>query len=82
MDTVTPTMTHLFEQLGLPSQPHAIRQFIDWHRPLATDLQLCDAPFWSLAQSTFLQEKIRSDDPWSSVIDALDASLREHPRYH
>ena len=82
MDTVTPTMTHLFEQLGLPSQAPAIRHFIDGHRPLSTGLRLCDAPFWTLAQSTFLQEKTRSDDPWSGVIDALDASLREHPTYN
>ena len=82
MDTVTPTMTHLFEQLGLPSHPHAIRQFIDGHRPLPTGLRLCDAPFWSSAQAGFLQEKTRSDDPWSGVIDALDASLREHPVYN
>jgi hypothetical protein len=78
MDTQQPTMTGLFQQLGLPHEPGEIATFIRRHKPLAEDVKLADAPFWSPAQATFLHEKIKADDHWAVVIDALSASLRQH----
>jgi hypothetical protein len=77
MDTQQPTMTGLFQQLGLPHEPADIAGFIHSHKPLAEEVKLPDAPFWSEAQATFLHEKLKADDHWAVVIDALSASLRE-----
>jgi hypothetical protein len=76
MDTITPTMTHLFQQLGLPDTPKDIAKFIDEHRPLPEKVQIGDAPFWTPAQSMFVKDKLQADDHWAVVIDALNASLR------
>ena len=76
MDTVTPTMHHLFQQLGLPDGPADIDQFIAAHRPLPDDVRLIEAPFWNAAQSTFIRDQLRADDHWSVVIDTLNTRLR------
>ena len=47
------------------------------HHPLADDLQLHDAPFWSPQQAQMLKEKIRCDDDWAIVVDQLSESLHE-----
>ena len=44
MITAEPTMTNLFDQLGLDSSPEGIRQFILSHR-LEKNTLLVDAPF-------------------------------------
>jgi hypothetical protein len=67
----------LFEQLGLPSTPDAIREFIARHRPLPHDIPLHEAPFWTPAQAAFLREAIEADSDWAEVVDALNAALRE-----
>lgn len=76
MDTQQPNMTGLFQQLGLPHEAADIAQFIRSHHPLPEDIKLADAPFWSDSQAAFLQEKLKADDHWAVVIDALSASLR------
>ena len=76
MQTVEPRMTHLFEQLGLDASPQAIASFIKNHQ-LETNVYLLDAPFWNEGQRQFLDEKLRSDDPWVIVIDQLNESLHE-----
>lgn len=75
METPVHTMTSLFAQLGLPSDPESIARFIATHSPLAQDVKLADAPFWTSAQASFLREEIIEDADWAEVIDQLNASL-------
>lgn len=68
----------LFDQLGLPSQPAQIAEFIHRHRPLAGDVLLADAPFWKLDQAQFIREKKQLDEPpWTILIDQLSTALRD-----
>ena len=66
----------LFAQLGLPHSPQGIAQFLAAHRPLAGDIRLPDAPFWSTAQATFLRETLQLDSDWAEVADQLSEALR------
>lgn len=75
METPVHTMTSLFAQLGLPSDPESIARFIGTHSPLGQDVKLADAPFWTPAQASFLREEIIEDADWAEVIDQLNASL-------
>lgn len=76
MDMSQHSMETLFAQLGLPSDPAAIEQFIASHRPLRSGIPLHEADFWSSGQARFLAEGIREDADWAEVIDELDALLR------
>lgn len=76
MDTITPTMRHLFQQLGLPDTPTDIARFIHDHRPLPEDVRVSEAPFWTPAQATFIKDKLQSDDHWAVVVDELNTRLR------
>ena len=70
--------TDLFDQLGLPSEPKQIADFIATHRPLPDVVLLADAPFWNAAQSQFIREKKLSDEPpWTLLMDQLGAALRD-----
>ena len=66
----------LFSQLGLPDDSQSIEDFIGAHRPLAPEVRLADAPFWTVSQSQFLREEILDDADWAELVDSLDASLR------
>jgi hypothetical protein len=66
----------LFAQLGLPHEPQGIAQFLAQHRPLAGDVRLPDAPFWSPAQASFLREALLQDSDWAELADQLSESLR------
>ncbi|MDO5086757.1 MAG: DUF2789 family protein [Comamonadaceae bacterium] len=67
----------LFDQLGLPSSPAQIADFITTHQPLPGDVLLADAPFWNTAQAQFLREqKQRDEPPWAILIDQLGEALR------
>lgn len=79
MNTPHHHMPDLFDQLGLDSDEKAIRRFIRSHRPIAADSRLADAPFWNDAQAAFLRQQLHADSDWSTLIDSLSASLREHP---
>lgn len=76
MESVMHTMTDLFQQLGLPSEPGAIEEFVTCHSPLPTQLKLWEAPFWTPTQAAFLNEQILGDADWAEVVDHLDALLR------
>ena len=76
MEKPTHSMTSLFVQLGLPSEPHEINQFIESHRPVSTEIHLYDAPFWKPAQAAFLRENIMIDADWAVIIDQLNVALR------
>ncbi len=72
------TFSDLFDQLGLDSTPERIADFIVQHRPLANDVLLQDAPFWSAGQAQFIAEKKKLDEPpWSILIDQLSNALRD-----
>lgn len=73
------SFSDLFDQLGLPSDEAEIRQFLQSHTPLAADIALPDAAFWTTSQSTFLREEILKDADWAEVIDQLNMSLRAPP---
>lgn len=69
------TMSNLFAQLGLPSDPADIEDFIAAHRPLGDGVALYRAPFWTAAQRAFLKEEIIEDADWAGVIDELNTRL-------
>ena len=70
-------LKNLFEQLGLPSDDESISQFIASHRPLAHEIELAQAPWWTAGQAAFLHEAIEEDADWAMVVDELDSRLRE-----
>lgn len=69
-------LSALFEQLGMDASPAAIQTFVRMHRPLAAELKLAEASFWSDSQAAFLREKVKEDADWAVVVDTLDAMLR------
>ncbi len=75
MESSTHSLNNLFAQLGLPSEQTAIEHFVKTHSPLATNILLSDAPFWTPAQASFLREEILNDADWAEVIDQLNAKL-------
>jgi hypothetical protein len=76
MDLTRHSLEDLFGQLGLPSGPEDIRRFVTRHRPLADDVKLADAKFWSPSQAQFLHEEIDDDADWAEVVDQLNLMLR------
>lgn len=78
MDTTTPTLETLFDQLGLDSSQAGIERFTAEHR-LPDDVKLIDAPFWTEQQARFLKEQLRADAEWAPVVDDLNALLHESP---
>lgn len=76
MNVGNPTMNTLFGQLGLPSDEQSIEQFIEKNRGLANTVRLENAPFWTTAQSAFLQSSLVEDAEWAELIDQLDSRLR------
>lgn len=77
MDTPNHLFHELFAQLGLPADEQAIAQFLRAHSPLAADIQLPDAPFWTPAQAAFLRESLTQDAQWALLADQLNAALRQ-----
>lgn len=69
-------MQHLFEQLGLNSDPESIDAFIEKHKIYSHELHLADAPFWNHSQSEFIRESLYYDSNWSEAVDQLDIILR------
>jgi hypothetical protein len=76
MERPVHTFSNLFAQLGQPNDDAAIACFIETHRPLAEDIQLHEASFWSESQACFLRESITQDADWAEIADALNAELR------
>ena len=74
MITTEPTMTHLFQQLGLEEGEQDIARFITSHQ-LPTEVALSDAPFWSPAQRQFLLDQLKADAPWAMIVDQLNQAL-------
>lgn len=75
MDASHHPFHELFEQLGLPSSEADIRAFILRHRPLAADVSITEAAFWTPAQAGLLQQLLIQDADWAEVVDQLNAAL-------
>lgn len=75
MDATHHPFHELFEQLGLPSSESEIRDFIRRHRPLAGDVSITEASFWTPAQSSLLQQLLLQDADWAEVVDQLNVAL-------
>ncbi|HUX83373.1 MAG TPA: DUF2789 family protein [Halothiobacillus sp.] len=69
-------LSELFAQLGLPETAADIDTFVQFYGPLAPDVVLADASFWSASQSAFLREALADDADWAESVDHLDALLR------
>jgi hypothetical protein len=76
MDTPLHRFHDLFAQLGLPYDEVAIQQFIATHAPLASEIALANAAFWTPAQALFLREALAQDADWAELVDQLNAALR------
>lgn len=76
MEDSIPSMTRLFDQLGLGSTPQSIESFIAAHKPLSATTALADALFWSTSQADFLRREVAEDTDWAIVIERLNAALR------
>lgn len=66
----------LFRQLGLSADVESIRRFLVDHSPLAAEVALEDAPFWSQAQSSLIRERMLLDADWVEIVDQLNIALR------
>jgi len=71
------TLNTLFAQMGLDDSDAAIESFIRTHGPVAKEIPIFAAPFWTSAQSALLKESVQSDSDWAEVVDRLDAQLRK-----
>ncbi|WP_027477840.1 DUF2789 domain-containing protein [Curvibacter gracilis] len=76
MDPFFHRFSELFKQLGLPSDIESIKIFLRVHSPLASEVALENAPFWSPAQSALLRDELMRDADWAEVVDQLNAALR------
>lgn len=76
MDSAYHSMVNLFQQLGLPSEPEKIDEFVVRHRCLMDGTPLEAAPFWSDSQAEFIREALQDDSDWTEAVDQLDARLR------
>lgn len=72
----THELTHLFDQLGLPSDEKAIEHFLSQNF-LRDDQKLHQADFLSCNQKTFIKESWNQDSDWCVPIDQLDTLLRQ-----
>jgi hypothetical protein len=68
--------SELFAQLGLPSDPVAIRHFLTVHVAMAEGFRLADAPYWTPSQASFLRESLLQDSDWAVVVDQLSKALQ------
>jgi len=76
MERPVHSMSNLFAQLGEANDPAAIARFIETHSPLADNVQLHEARFWTASQAGFLRQSIVDDADWAEITDALNAGLR------
>ena len=69
------TMSDLFKQLGLPSDPTSIRDFIARHEGSCTECALPHAPIWSESQRAFLEQAVADDSDWALPAEELAGML-------
>lgn len=75
MQTEIHSMSSLFLQLGLHSDPKSIESFIQNHK-LPAKVAIQDAPFWQPSQAKFLSDSLKEDAEWCEIIDELNILLR------
>lgn len=76
MDTSQHSLSTLFAQLGLSSDPASIDHFIAEHAPLDPTVNVADAKFWAPAQASFLRQQLADDADWAELVDELSLKLR------
>ncbi|HVK99014.1 MAG TPA: DUF2789 domain-containing protein [Dongiaceae bacterium] len=76
MDSGFNSMARLFKQLGLPSSPEKIDDFIGHHHCLTNEMSLDEAPFWNDSQAEFIRAALLEDSDWAETVDQLDVRLR------
>ena len=77
MEIPNKDMSTLFEQLGLPSDPASIDNFIADHAPLPNHVKLTEAPFWNDSQRAFLKDELMEDAEWAPIVDELNVRIHE-----
>lgn len=77
MELPNKDMSTLFEQLGLPSDPASIDNFIADHAPLPNHVKLTEAPFWNDSQRAFLKDELMEDAEWAPIVDELNVRIHE-----
>lgn len=80
MELPNKDMSTLFEQLGLPSDPQSIDDFIAQHAPLPNGMRLADAPFWNESQRALLKDEWIEDAEWAPIVDELNVRLHEEQK--
>ncbi len=76
MESPSHRFSELFAQLGLACDAAGIAGFLAGHAPLADNVKLADAPFWTPAQAGFLREALLQDSDWADPVDHLSQALR------
>jgi len=76
MESPTHRFHELFAQLGLPCDEQGIAQSLTARSPVAGDIKLADATFWTPAQAAFLREALLQDSDWAELADQLSEALR------
>jgi hypothetical protein len=76
MEAPNHSMETLFQQLGLEGTDKAITDFITKNGPIADNVKLHEADFWTESQSFFLAQMIDEDADWAEVVDQLSVLLR------
>ena len=71
------TMSDLFKQLGLPSDPKSIADFISHNAGVCRLTPLAQAPMWNDCQRAFLKEAIAQDAEWCIPAERLTSLLSE-----
>lgn len=75
MESSIHRFSELFAQLGLPSDVHAIAQFIEQHAPIPAGQRLEEAPCWTTAQASLPRDMIAQDADWAELADQLNSAL-------
>ncbi|GAB3390735.1 DUF2789 domain-containing protein [Azotobacter armeniacus] len=78
MEMSNHSLSDLFDQLGLKSDPASIDAFIASHR-LPEEVKVSEAAFWTPAQAALLKEEMLDDADWAPIVDELNECL--HPRH-
>jgi hypothetical protein len=76
MEAPIHSMELLFQQLGLDGTSQAVAHFIDKNAPIAQEVKLHEADFWTESQSLCLAEMIDEDADWAEIVDQLNVLLR------
>lgn len=69
------TISDLFKQLGLPSDPAAIEAFIALHEGACTHCALPHASIWTESQRAFLTQAVADDSDWALPAEELAGML-------